>query len=35
MSNVPSVNKAKEAAGKVFDITDEKSNLDIRDATDD
>lgn len=30
MSNVPSVNRAKEAAGKIFEITDEKSTLDVR-----
>ena len=32
MSNVPSVNKAKEAGGKIFNITDEVSTLDVRDA---
>jgi len=33
MSNVPSVKKAKEAAGKIFEITDERSTLDVRRAT--
>lgn len=33
MSNVPSVSKAKESAVKIFNITDEKSTLDVRDAT--
>ena len=32
-SNVPSVSKAKESAVKIFNITDEKSTLDVRDAT--
>jgi|694.fasta_scaffold64497_6 ABC-type multidrug transport system fused ATPase/permease subunit len=31
MSNVPSVKRAKECAGKIFEITDEPSTLDIRD----
>ncbi len=34
MSNVPSVNKAKQSAGKIFEITDERSTLDVRSATD-
>lgn len=33
MSNVPSVNKAKQSAGKIFEITDERSTLDVRSAT--
>jgi ATP-binding cassette, subfamily B (MDR/TAP), member 1 len=33
MSNVPSVTKAKESAVKIFNITDEKSTLDVRNAT--
>jgi ABC-type multidrug transport system fused ATPase/permease subunit len=32
MSNVPSVKKAKESAVKIFNITDEKSTLDVRNA---
>ena len=32
-SNIPSVSKAKEAAEFVFDVIDEKSTLDVRDAT--
>jgi len=35
MSNIPSVTKAKESAQKIFAITDEKSTLDIRNATED
>ena len=34
MSNVPSVNKAKQSAGKIFEITDERSTLDVRSVTD-
>ena len=30
MSNVPSVQKAKESAGNIFTIIDEKSTLDVR-----
>lgn len=33
MSNIPSVNKAKQSAGKIFEITDERSTLDIRSQT--
>jgi ATP-binding cassette subfamily B (MDR/TAP) protein 1 len=33
MSNVPSVKKARESAEKIFDITDEKSTLDVRETT--
>ena len=33
MSNVPSVKRAKECATKIFQITDEKSTLDIRDQS--
>jgi hypothetical protein len=32
-SNLPSVNKAKISAGKIFAIIDEKSTLDIREVT--
>jgi ABC-type multidrug transport system fused ATPase/permease subunit len=32
LSNVPSVSKAKESAVKIFNITDEKSTLDVRNA---
>jgi len=35
LSNVPSVKKAKESAQKIFAITDEKSTLDVRMATED
>jgi hypothetical protein len=35
MSNIPSVNKAKDAAGKIFEITDEISSLDVRDVSPD
>jgi ABC-type multidrug transport system fused ATPase/permease subunit len=33
MSNVPSVNKAKQSAGKIFEITDQRSTLDVRRTT--
>jgi hypothetical protein len=32
MSNIPSVVKAKASANKIFEIIDEKSTLDVRDA---
>lgn len=33
LSNLPSVNKAKISAGKIFSIIDEKSTLDIREVS--
>lgn len=32
MSNIPNVKRAKEAAGDIFSIIDEKSTLDVRDS---
>jgi hypothetical protein len=32
-SNIPSVKKAKEAAEYIFDVIDEPSTLDVRQAT--
>ena len=33
LSNIPSISKAKQSAGSIFCIIDEKSALDVRDAT--
>jgi hypothetical protein len=33
LSNIPSISKAKQSAGQIFSIIDEKSALDVRDAS--